>query len=83
MNGKVLGAALLGFVALKVVSRHHGMAGGYGPRRGFRPDGTDPRRQWIVDFHRSLHEADEAEASGTTAGTAGDASPSTNPATAD
>ena len=78
---KFLGAAFLGFLALKIVSRHHPMGAGHGPggRHGFRPDANDPRRQWIREFHRSLHEADDAEAKGTT----GDATPSTNPATAD
>ena len=106
MNRKVLGAAFLGFVALKAAGRHHAMGGGFGPpsglgpqgrpgfgpggfgrrgRRGFGPgsaDSNDPRRQWIREFHRSLHEADEAEAAGTTPGTDGDAPSTTNPATA-
>ncbi len=102
MNRKVIGAAFLGFVALKAASRHHAMGHGFGPREpgmvgGFGPrgrhgrhggrfgsiDANDPRRQWIREFHRGLHEADEAEAAGTTAGTAGDAPSTTNPATAD
>ena len=52
---------------------------GPGARHGRRLGADDPRRQWIREFHRSLHEADEAEAQGT----AGDAAPNTNPATAD
>jgi hypothetical protein len=85
MNRKILGAAFLGFLVLKVVSRHHPMGGGHGPmgRHGRRLDVNDPRRQWVREFHRSLHEADEAEAAGATAGTAGDAATTTNPATAD
>lgn len=102
MNGKVLGAAFLGFVALKAASRHHAMGGGFGPREpgmvgrfgpsgrrgpggrhGRHLDANDPRRQWIREFHRSLHEDDEAEAAGATAGTAGDAAPTSNPASAD
>lgn len=108
MNRKVLGAAFLGFVALKAAGRHHAMAGGYGPRsgsgagggfgpqgrpgfgprgrHGFGPGGADQRRQWIREFHRSLHEADEAEAAGTNAGatpgTDGDAPSTTHPDTA-
>ena len=103
MNRKVIGAAFLGFVALKAASRHHGMGAGFGPREpgmvggigpwgrhgrhGRRLGADDPRRQWVREFHRSLHEADEAEAAGTTAGTtagtAGDAPSTTDPATAD
>lgn len=110
MSAKILGAGLLSLVAFKALSRHHGMAGGYGPRSGFGPQGrpgfgpggfgprgrrgfgpmgadsSDPRRQWIREFHRSLHEADEAEAAATTAGTAsgtdGDAPSTTNETTA-
>ena len=87
MNGKVLGAAVIGFLALKAVSRHHGMGAGYGPggRHGGhsrRLDANDPRRQWIREFHRSLHEADEAEAAGATAGTATDAPPTAKSSTA-
>jgi hypothetical protein len=102
MNRKVIGAAFLGFVALKAASRHHAMVGGFGPREpgmvggfgpsrrgfgprgrhGFGPGGADQRRQWIREFHRSLHEADEAKAAGTTSDTDGDAPSTTNPATA-
>ena len=96
MNRKVIGATFLGLLAFKAASRHHGMASGFGPRgygmgaahgpggrHGRHLDANDPRRQWIREFHRSLHEADEAEAAGTTAGTAGDATPSKDAARAD
>lgn len=85
MNRKVIGAAFLGLLAFKAVGRHHGMGPGHGPggRHSRRLDANDPRRQWIREFHRSLHEADDAEAAGTTAGTAGAASPSAGPTTAD
>lgn len=99
MNRKVLGGLFLGLFLAKVAGRRHAMAAGLGPRSGFGPQGrhgfgprgrhgfgpagTDPRRQWIREFHRSLHEADEAEAAGTNAGTDGDAPSTTNPATAD
>jgi hypothetical protein len=84
MNRKILGAAFLGLLAFKIVGRHHGMGAGHGPggRHRRRLDANDPRRQWIREFHRSLHEADDAEAASTTAGTAGDAPPTTDPATA-
>ncbi|HEX7473157.1 MAG TPA: hypothetical protein VF323_08735 [Candidatus Limnocylindrales bacterium] len=82
MNRKVIGAAFLGLLAFKAASRHHGMGAGHGPggRHRRRLDPNDPRRQWIREFHRSLHEADDAEAA---EGTTGDATASTNAATAD
>ena len=80
MNRKVIGAAFLGLLAFKAVSRHHGMGAGHGPggRHSRRLGPDDPRRQWIAEFHRSLHEADAEAAEGTT----GDTAPPTDHATA-
>ena len=44
---------------------------------------NDPRRQWIREFHRSLHEADEAEAADTQARPATRHRPRTPPRPAD
>ena len=81
MNRRVIGAAFLGLLVFKAISRHHPMGAGHGPggRHSRRLDANDPRRMWIREFHRSLHEADEAAA----AGTAGDATPSAGSASAD
>ena len=75
-NG-VLGALIVGFLVVKVVGRHHPMRAGdmrhgrRGRRAGFDLRQGDPRREWIAEFHRSLHEADaeafEAEVLGTAA----------------
>lgn len=51
------------------------MGGGFGPGgpggTGSGPDASsDPRRQWIAEMHRSLHEA-EAKSAGTTGWTTG------------
>ena len=79
MDRKVIGAAIVGLLLVKVVGRHHGMGPGFGPRHRRRLDANDPRREWIREFHRSLHEADEADAEAAAA-TAGPATAS--PATA-
>ena len=47
------------------------MRGGPGSWSGGGPGADDPRRQWIADVHRSLHEADAA--SGAPAATGGTA----------
>jgi hypothetical protein len=76
-----LGGLVLGIVLAKVAS-NHGVAAGHGPGHRRRLSADDPRRQWIREFHRSLHEADDAEAGGTSAGTTGDAASAAKPATA-
>ena len=88
MNCKIVGVAILGLVLAKVASNHgmgaaHGGAA-YGPRShlGRHRDPNDPRRQWIREFHRSLHDADEADAAATSAGSTGAGAQATNPATA-
>lgn len=83
MNRKVIGAAFLGLLFVKFAGRRHGFAGGHGPGHRHRLDANDPRRQWILEFHRGLHEADAEALAGTAAGTTGDAAPTANPSTAD
>ncbi len=46
---------------------------GYGPH-GYTGNPDDPRRQWIADAHRRLHE-EEARTAGTSSGAATDAQP--------
>ncbi len=63
----------------------HGPMGGPGCWGGHGPWGTDgdPRRAWVADAHRRLHEEEEARPAGTTTGTpdtAGPASPTDRPA---
>jgi hypothetical protein len=79
MNRKVIGAALVGLLFVKFAGHRHGFAGGHGPGHRRRLDANDPRRQWILEFHRSLHEADAEALAGTTA----DAAPTANPSPAD
>src|SRR5829696_3685279 len=47
-----------------------------GRRRGPWGDGSDPRRQWVADAHRRLHEEEGRSAAGTSASTAGTQPPS-------
>jgi hypothetical protein len=67
----------LGFLLFAFAGRRRGPWGTYGGRMGGGPWGAgdpgDPRRQWIADAHRRLHE-DEAQRSATPA------APGTTPA---
>ena len=67
--------------------RHWGDDGPMRMHRGFGPfDDQDPRRQWVADAHRRLHEADAARAAdrGTASTTATTSSaPSASPADTD
>jgi len=63
----------IGLLAFAFGGRRRGWGGGpgwggYGPGSG-PMSSDDPRRQWIADAHRRLHE-EEARAAGTTPGTA-------------
>ena len=78
----------VGFVLFAIGGRRrawaHGPMGGPGPWGGHGPWGTDgdPRRQWVAEAHRRLHE-EEARTAGATTGTAGTtdtASPTDRPA---
>jgi hypothetical protein len=68
-----------GFLVFAFGGRRRGAWGsGYGPGRWGAwdsADGSDPRRQWVADAHRRLHE-EEARNAGTTAGSAGTHAPS-------
>ena len=64
-----------GFLAFAFGGRRRGPWGpGYGPGR-WGPwdatDGGDPRRQWVADAHRRLHEEEARNAGSTTGSTAG------------
>ena len=67
-----------GFLAFAFGGRRRGPWGsGYGPGRWGPWDATDsgdPRRQWVADAHRRLHE-EEARNAGTTSGSAAGTQP--------
>ena len=55
----------LGLLAAAFGGRRRGWGGGWGHGYGPMGSGDDPRRQWIADAHRRLHE-EEARTAGTT-----------------
>ena len=79
---------LVGFVLFAIGGRRrawaHGPMGSPGSWGGHGPWGTDgdPRRQWVAEAHRRLHEEETRTAGATTgtAGATGTASPSDRPA---
>ena len=65
--GFLLFFLFIGFLFFAFAGRRHGPWGRYGPgRMGYGPWGgdVDPRRQWIADAHRRLHEEDARTAPG-------------------
>jgi hypothetical protein len=54
-----------------------------GPGRFGQMDENDPRRQWVAEAHRRLHEADAARAAGTGAAPTTPTAPSASPADTD
>jgi hypothetical protein len=56
-----------------------GPMGSYGPMGGHGPMGDgDPRRQWVAEAHRRLHEEEAAQRASSTAGPGGTARGGTN-----
>jgi hypothetical protein len=86
---------VIGFFVSMVAGRRHrwaghgpmGIQGGPGrfgpmggPGRHGQMDENDPRRQWVAEAHRHLHEADAARTASAAAGATTPRDPSTGPA---
>jgi hypothetical protein len=65
--------SFFGFLAFAFGGRRRHWGGGFGPmgmHRGFgQSDDHDPRRQWVAEAHRRLHEEEAARTGSTSTGT--------------